>query len=95
MKKTDREYAEKLAEKTFEELNPQDGYLPQWARDLSASLYMKAIEENNVPELIELLDEVLKVWNEDGEDGEIKMKTPIAWYRVIRKAEAIKKSKEI
>jgi hypothetical protein len=35
----------------------------------------------------ELANEVLKVWNEDGDNGEIQMKTPIAWYRVIRKAE--------
>jgi len=38
-------------------------------------------------ELSELKNEVLKVWNEDGPNGEIQMKTPIAWYRVLRIAE--------
>jgi len=38
-------------------------------------------------ELLALRDEVLKVWNEDGENGDIQMKTPIAWYRVLRIAE--------
>lgn len=32
-------------------------------------------------------DEVIKVWNEDGEAGEIQKCTPIAWHRVLRKAE--------
>jgi hypothetical protein len=41
-------------------------------------------------ELLDLVTEVLKVWNEDGDNGEIQMKTPIAWYRVIRKAELAK-----
>ena len=45
------------------------------------------------PELLEAALEVLKVWNEDGEGGEIQMKTPIAWHRPLRKAEkAIKKA---
>ena len=42
-------------------------------------------------DLARLVDEVLKVWNEDGDNGEIQMKTPIAWYRVIRIAEELKK----
>lgn len=37
-----------------------------------------------VKELGELQNEVQKVWNEDGDCGEIQMKTPIAWQRVIR-----------
>lgn len=37
--------------------------------------------------LLEVAQEVLKVWNEDGQSGEIQMKTPIAWSRVVRKAE--------
>ena len=40
------------------------------------------------PELYELAEEVLRVWNEDGDNGEVQMKTPIAWHRVIRRAEA-------
>jgi len=36
-----------------------------------------------------LRDEVLKVWNEDGELGEIQMKTPIAWHRVLRIAQEL------
>ena len=37
--------------------------------------------------LLDLVNEVLKVWNEDGDNGEIQMKTPIAWYRVVTRAE--------
>jgi|6_EtaG_2_1085325.scaffolds.fasta_scaffold01829_22 hypothetical protein len=37
----------------------------------------------------EALKEFMKVWNEDGEGGEIQMKTPIAWHRVLRKIEAL------
>ena len=39
--------------------------------------------------LNELHNEVQKVWNEDGENGEIQMKTPIAWYRVLRISEKL------
>ncbi len=93
MQKTSREYAEKLANEKF----------PSWyteydegrARNGFMIGYLTAIEVNNVKGLQELVDEVLKVWNEDGENGEIQMKTPIAWYRVLRMAEALKKSKEV
>lgn len=48
------------------------------------------------PDLLEACLEVIKVWNEDGDNGEIQMKTPIAWHRVLRKAnQAIKKATEI
>jgi len=40
-------------------------------------------------------DEAIKVWNEDGEAGEIQMKTPIAWYRVLRLAEKINKKEDV
>lgn len=40
--------------------------------------------------LIALRDEVIKVWEEDGDGGLIQMKTPIAWQRVIRLAYADK-----
>jgi hypothetical protein len=40
-----------------------------------------------IPELIDLALEVLKVWNEDGDNGDIQMKTPIAWQRVVTRAE--------
>lgn len=39
---------------------------------------------------IALRDEVIKVWEEDGDGGEIQMKTPIAWQRVVRLAYADK-----
>lgn len=39
------------------------------------------------PELLEACLEVIKIWNEDGEGGEIQLKTPIAWYRALRKSE--------
>jgi len=37
----------------------------------------------------EACEEFMKVWNEDGECGEIQMKTPIAWHRVLLKIEAL------
>jgi hypothetical protein len=40
--------------------------------------------------LIALREEVIKVWEEDGDGGEIQMKTPIAWQRVVRLAYAEK-----
>lgn len=42
---------------------------------------------SEMKELEELKSEILKVWNEDGDNGEIQMKTPIAWQRVLRLAE--------
>jgi len=44
------------------------------------------VKDQRIKELEELRNEVLKVWNEDGDNGEIQMKTPIAWYRVLRLA---------
>lgn len=41
------------------------------------------------PDLMALVEEVLKVWNEDGDCGEIQKITPIAWHRVLRKAEKV------
>lgn len=41
------------------------------------------------PKLLELAEEVVKVWNEDGDCGEIQRVTPIAWTRVIRRANTI------
>jgi len=40
--------------------------------------------------LKELKDEIQKVWNEDGQNGEIQMKTPIAWHRILRLSEQLK-----
>jgi len=42
---------------------------------------------NQQPKEKTLAEEVLKIWNEDGDNGEIQMKTPIAWHRAIRIAE--------
>ena len=58
----------------------------QLAHQVTQNLWSETLEENNelkeqVRELKELNDEVQKVWNED---EEIKWKTPIAWYRVLR-----------
>ena len=64
--------------------------------DNQEKLYMVAdIEEyakqkdERIKELEALKDEVLKVWNEDGDNGEIQMRTPIAWHRVLRIAEKL------
>ena len=51
--------------------------------DTVLAMLYKAQSEQPTKEC-ELAKEVLKVWNEDGENGEIQMKTPIAWYRVLR-----------
>ena len=50
-----------------------------------------AQQHKEIQMLKQLRDEVLKVWNEDGDGGEIQMKTPIAWYRVINIAEKLEK----
>jgi hypothetical protein len=48
------------------------------------------------PELLDLALEVLKIWNEDGDNGDIQMKTPIAWQRAVTRAEkAIEKAIDI
>ena len=48
------------------------------------------MDQEDVTNLIDLKDEVIKVWKEDGDAGEIQMKTPIAWTRVTRKAEKLR-----
>ena len=50
---------------------------------------LSAVLRARFQELQDVSDEVIKIWNEDGEGGEIQMKTPIAWYRAINKAEKI------
>ena len=42
-------------------------------------------------DLTRLMDEIEKVWNEDGDCGEIQLKTPIAWYRVLRIVNELRK----
>jgi hypothetical protein len=61
-------------------------------REAYAQAIIDAYEERERvnEELLDLVTEVLKVWNEDGDNGRIQMNTPIAWYRVIRKAELAK-----
>tara|TARA_R110001606_G_scaffold203594_3_gene351690 strand:- start:2065 stop:2298 length:234 start_codon:yes stop_codon:yes gene_type:complete len=52
------------------------------------------IEFNSMLEKLDKLEElnkeVQKVWNEDGDSGEIQKRTPIAWQRVIRISNEIK-----
>ena len=47
------------------------------------------MEKGTLIVLMALVEEVLKVWNEDGDCGEIQKITPIAWHRVLRKAEKV------
>jgi len=59
--------------------------LPEWLQELwklDPSIARKA--EKEISNLTKIKDEVIKVWDEDGLGGEIQMKTPIAWQRVIR-----------
>jgi hypothetical protein len=43
--------------------------------------------KENFDNLKAVAEEVLKVWNEDGDCGLIQRVTPIAWSRVVRAAE--------
>lgn len=76
----------------FSKINWGSSFLDAKAIDIMNTLKAK-IEEDKA-ESQAVADEVIKVWNEDGEGGEIQMKTPIAWYRVLRLAEAINKEKQ-
>lgn len=76
----------------FSKINWGSSFLDAKAIDIMNTLKAK-IEEDKA-ESRAVADEVIKVWNEDGEGGEIQMKTPIAWYRVLRLAEAINKEKQ-
>lgn len=73
----------------FSKINWGSSFLDAKAIDIMNTLKAK-IEEDKA-ELKAVVDEAIKVWNEDGEAGEIQMKTPIAWYRVLRLAEKINK----
>lgn len=76
----------------FSKINWGSSFLDAKAINIMNTLKAK-IEEDKA-ESQAVADEVIKVWNEDGEGGEIQMKTPIAWYRVLRLAEAINKEKQ-
>ena len=65
-----------------------------WMRSLYEPHVQQLVRERDdalgkVSEFQALANEVVKVWNEDGEFGEIQKKTPIAWYRVLRLAESL------
>ena len=76
----------------FSKINWGSSFLDAKAIDIMNTLKSK-IEEDKA-ELKAVADEAIKVWNEDGEAGEIQMKTPIAWYRVLRLAEKINKKED-
>lgn len=46
-------------------------------------------KDERIKELEKLVEEVMSIWEEDGEGGNIQMNTPIAWYRAIRIAEEL------
>jgi len=56
---------------------------------------LKSKIEEDKSKLQAVTDEVLKVWNEDGDCGEIQMKTPIAWHRVLRLANDVIDDKKL
>jgi len=56
-------------------------FITNWSENYENAKLISA-----APELLEAALEVIKVWEEDGDCGEIQMKTPIAWQRVLRKA---------
>ena len=87
-----------ISRKSIEVILKEKGYISVDVELDDLPIYLKKNElidliqalPISTPSESELVDEVLKVWNEDGDNGEIQMKTPIAWHRVLMIAEKLK-----
>jgi len=76
----------------FSKINWGSSFLDAKAVEIMNTLKTR-IEEDKA-KLQAVVDEVIKVWEEDGEvdengGGEIQMCTPIAWHRVLRKIDEL------
>ena len=76
----------------FSKINWGSSFLDAKAIDIMNTLKSR-IEEDKA-KLQAVADEAIKVWEEDGDNGPIQMKTPIAWYRVLRLANKANNVKE-
>jgi hypothetical protein len=76
----------------FSKINWGASFLDAKAIEIMNTL--KARIETDKSKLQAVANEVTKVWTEDGEvdgkgGGDIQMRTPIAWHRVIRKVDEL------